>query len=505
MEVTTRDGRLRGVSGKGFEVFRGIPFAKPPLGPLRFRAPQPVEAWTGVRDAGSFGPASFQAQSPMAALLVHGITEESEDCLYLNVWSPAVDGEPRAVMVWLHGGAFVIGAGSQTMFDGAALAVRENVVVVTVNYRLGIFGFLHGRSVCGDELDSTGNEGVLDQVAALEWVKENIDAFGGDPGNVTVFGESAGAISISMLLAMPTAKGLFHKAILQSGAPNVRSSLDTAGNVTERVLHELGVKPEHAGKLRELSAEQLMEAQNKATPRSSGVAYRPVLDGAIIPEEPFAAIARGSAQGIPLLVGTTRDEMRIYGWMDPNITSMDEAGLRSRCEAAIMGGQDGVSNGERAIDVYRRAREAGDESTAVQDLWFAISTDQTFRAPAMMVAESQARHTPDVFAYLFTYESPAAHGALRACHALDVPFVFGTFGHEEIRGFAGDGPEAARLSTQMMAAWGEFARSGKPSHRGLPEWPRYEPHRRATMELGVGSQVLSRPMEAERAFWETVR
>ena len=505
MEIVTREGKLRGVSGEGFEVFRGIPFAQPPIGPLRFRPPQPLEAWAGVRDAGSFGPASLQAQRPMAALVVQGITEESEDCLYLNVWTPSADGEPRPVMVWLHGGAFVFGAGSQTNCDGAALAVRENVVVVTVNYRLGILGFLHGRSVCGDQLDSTGNEGLLDQVAALEWVKENIAAFGGDAGNVTVFGQSAGAISISMLLTMPRAKGLFHKAILQSGAPNVRNSLDTAANVTERVLHELGVKPENAGKLRELSAERLMEAQNKATPRSSGVAYRPVLDSSIFPEEPFAAIARGSGQGVPLLVGTTRDEMRFFGWMDPNITEMDQGGLLSRCEAAIMGGQDGVSNGERAIDVYRRAREAREDSTTVQDVWFAIATDQTFRAPAMRVAESQARHTPDVFAYLFTYESPAAHGALRACHALDVPFVFGTFGHEEIRDFAGDGPEAARLSGQMMAAWGAFARSGNPSHDGLPEWPRYEPMNRATMELGVESRVLFAPMEPERAFWETVR
>ena len=495
--VSTTAGQLRGAAEGGLHVFRGVAFAKPPVGDLRFRAPRPPEPWTGVRDALAFRPAALQVASPVSQALAMDIDETDEDCLYLNVWTPSTEGR-RPVMVWVHGGAFVIGSGSQPLYDGASLAARGAVVVVTLNYRLGLFGFLHGKTLCGEALGSSGNEAILDQAAALRWVRDEIPAFGGDPTNITVFGESAGAVSVAALLGLPAARGLFHKAILESGSANLIATAAEASETTARILAHFGLAPGEAGKLREIPAADLLEAQTAVTPRTAGVAYGPVIDGEVLPRSPFDAVAAGETGGVAVLGGTTLDELKLFAFMDPGIFQLDEEGLQARIEAVVPG------RGPEAIDTYRAAREARGEPVTPFETYEAIMTDNAMRYPVNRLLELQSRHTRQTYSYLFTHPSPSLGGMLGACHAIDLPFVFGTYGLEAMKTFAGEGPAVEALSARVQDAWLAFARTGNPSHEGLPAWPPYESTKRSTMVLGPECRVEDAPREAERAFWDGI-
>jgi para-nitrobenzyl esterase len=494
--VSTTFGQLRGSQEAGLHVFRGIPFAQPPVGPLRFRAPESPTPWQGVRDATAFAPSALQAQTPISASLAMEVAETSEDCLYLNVWTPGTTGR-RPVMVWIHGGAFVIGSGSQDLYNGAHLASRGDAVVVTINYRLGIFGFLHGRTLCGNALETSGNEGILDQVAALEWVRDEIASFGGDPGNVTVFGESAGSASIATLLGIPQARGLFQKAILESGSANLLAPPTAASVIMQTVLDTAGLTTDTAGRLRDLPAQELLDLQVKATPRNgAGLSYGPVIDGQVVPRSPFEAVADGETRGVSMLIGTTLDEMKLFAFLDPGVFQVDEAGLQARVRAMAGDAAPGI------IEAYRAARGACGEPVTPFELYEAIVTDNSMRVPSMRLAALQSGHTPATYAYLFTRKSPSAGGMLGACHALDLPFVWGTYGLDAMKVFAGEGPEVAALSGRIQDAWLAFARTGNPGHEGLPAWPAYEPGRRATMILDDTCRVEDAPREPERRAWE---
>jgi para-nitrobenzyl esterase len=494
--VQTGYGRIEGVAEDGVQAFKGVPFASPPVAELRWEPPRDLQAWTGVRDASAYGPASLQAQSPIGQMMGMTFAEgTSEDCLFLNIWTPVADAGRRPVMVFIHGGAFVIGAGSQPMYDGCRLAKRGDLVVVTINYRLGAMGFLRLREATGENVPATGNEAILDQIAALRWVQDEISSFGGDPANVTVFGESAGAISISALLASPAAKGLFRRAILQSGSANLITSAAAAADVGRRIVDDLAAGAD-ATRLRAVPASRVLETQDRATPRSGGVSYAPVADGEVIASDPFGAIAAGSASGIDILAGTNLDEMNLFRFMDPSIDAMDTSGLLVRATNVF---------GERAADAVATYRDAvagrGQEPTPART-WLAIQTDQVFRVPAMRLLALQSAHAP-AYAYRFDQPSDAFGGVLGAAHALELPFVFGSLGDPGFGPIVGGASEVnLHLSAYMQDAWIAFARTGNPATEALPPWPAYDPGSRPTMLLSSEPSLAHAPEEATRALWD---
>jgi para-nitrobenzyl esterase len=496
--VETASGRLEGFEDAGLETFLGIPFAAPPVGPNRFRAPAPPEPWSGVRDATQYGPSAPQAALELGATMPgFDVGRQAEDCLYLNVFTPCTDAGRRPVMVWIHGGAFTLGSGSQKMYDLRPLA-RAGVVAVTINYRLGALGYLH-LSDLDPQLDTSACAGVLDQLAALEWVRDNIAAFGGDPECVTIFGESAGGMSVGTLLGAPRARGLFHRAIPQSGAAHAAIGTETATRVAEAFLGELGTSRDSLGECWDAPVEAVLAAQQRTADRLPMPlrlrAFRPVVDGQTLPDPPIDAIRSGLSADVPVVVGACRDEERLFTLWDPVARELDDAGVAKRMDERQPG------HGARLVEAYRGAR--GDELSSY-DLYCAIETDRVFRIPAVRLAEAQAMHQECTFSYLVTWEAQAMDGQLGACHGVDLPFALGMVGSKAAGIFAGSGPEAERLQEEMKNAWLDFARSGDPNHDALCAWPRHEEARRATMFFGRDTHVEDAPFEAERRAWEGV-
>ena len=497
--VETRSGVVEGRAESGLAVFRSVPYARAPVGERRWRAPEPETPWGGVRDASRFGPIAPQRPGVMMRMLGMDGAASDEDCLTLHLWTPAPSAPSarrRPVLVWLHGGGFTAGAGSLPVYDGQHLARRGDVVVVTVNYRLGALGFLAWPTP-----SIAANVGLLDQIAALSWVREHAERFGGDPRNVTVFGESAGAISIGALLGAPATRGLFRRAILQSGAAHNVSSPDAGRRVAEEFL-AAAQHPADAAALRALPLDAVLEAQQRVVDQSwrtvEGLAFQPVVDGGAIPREPLAAVGEGTARDVSLLVGTNRDEWNLFALPDAKLRDLDEAGLQRRLlrnPPGARGGEDPEALARRAIEVYRAARAARGEAVAPRDLWLALQTDRVFRIPAIRLAERQQRHQPQTYAYLFAWPSPALGGALGACHGLEVPFAFGSTRGATAR-LVGDGPEVERLAHRMQDAWLAFARTGDPG------WPAYDPPKRSTLVLGRECALESDPMGEERRFWD---
>ena len=478
-------------------MFKGVPFAKPPVGELRLRAPRPCEPWSGVRSAAEFG--ALAPQNPPGSLFGSAAEgAQSEDCLTLNVWTPSTDGS-RPVLVWMHGGGFIFGTGSSALYDGTRLASRGDVVVVTINYRLGILGYLAHPDL-EDEAGACGNWGLLDQLAALQWVRENIAAFGGDPSNVTAFGESAGSMSVADLLAAPAAKGLIHRAILQSGPP-FAASMESSVEVTAKVLSHLGVGD--PSKVRDVSVDALLAAQSALVESRAGgpLPLIPAIDGATLPIAPGKALADGAAAGIPVLIGTNRDEFKVFMAADPDSRDPDEITLRAKIDRSFK--VNGVELDPGAvIEAYRTARASRGASVTPRELWSAIESDRMFRVNSTRTADALGHHEERTFTYLFNWESPALGGALGASHAVELPFVFGNLDAPRMDMFAGSGPQADVLSETMMDAWLVIARSGNPSTPRL-EWPAYEPGKRTTMILGPNVHVENAPDEVERKLWES--
>ena len=485
--VTTTAGGLRGDEVDGIRRFRGIPFAQPPQGELRWQAPRPVEAWPGVLDASAF--AASAPQRPLAGGIgdLIGIPSqtESEDCLYLNVWTPGLDDARRPVLVWIHGGGNVVGSGTQPRIDGQHLARRGDVVVVTLNYRLGSLGFLHAP-----ELGACGNEGLLDQLAALRWVRREIAAFGGDPRNLTVFGQSAGGFDIAQLMGWPGAAGAFDKAVPMSGSLTPQVSRAQAAKVAARFAERFG----GFDALRKAPFAELLAFQEELV--AQRVRFGPVLDGQVITDDAALGVAAGThTRGMPLMIGNTRDEFTLFTVTNPALSDLDDAGLLRLAKPVL------AERAEAIVDGYRVAREARGAGTAPLEVWNAIMTDSMFRMPAIRTAELHTAHTPATWMYLFDYESPALEGRLGSCHSIDIPFIWGTTQVENMRSFCGSGAAVDALSERMMETWLAFARTGDPNSAALPDWPAYDASRRATMRLGEKCRVEDAPFDDERALW----
>ncbi len=496
--VDTRQGKLQGKQEDGLHVFRGVPFAAPPVDDLRFRAPQPHPGWSGVRDASEFGPIAMQRPNVALDQMMGGVPQSlSEDCLFLNVWTPGLDDNARPVMVWIHGGGLTFGSGSETYYTGANLAARGDVVVVTINYRLGVLGFAH-LPVLGET-----NFGLRDQAAALEWVRDNIGNFGGDPGNVTIFGESAGGLAVAALMASPQCAGLFQRAIVQSGGVRRNVPAESAAQVGQAICDHLGLSHDDADGLRAIDVEAILDAQHNVVlttdnEQSAGGAVgeptaAPVVDGDFLLEPQLESIAMGRAAGISLLIGAMDEEWNLFGALAPS-DPPSEADVVQRLDLLL-------GDGRAAYDTYRRAREQRGESVAPPAILNAASGDSWFIVASERLADAQSQHQPQTFSYTFDWKSPAFGGVLGACHALDIPFTFGTQGL--MPEFAGSGPEADALANSVMDAWIAFAHCGDPSTPNLA-WPAYNTSTRSRVMLGPNIRVEDHWRAEERSVWEGV-
>lgn len=502
--VQTKTGAVRGRRVNGVCRFRGIPYATPPVGGRRFLPPEPAARWDGVRDASDFGPAAMQIPSVLET--ERGLPDEmSEDCLTLNIWAPddaRSTGNPLPVLMWIHGGSFINGSGSMPWYDGTVLAARGDVVVVAVNYRLGVFGYLDLSAIAGPGYAGGGNAGLLDQVACLIWIRDNIASFGGDPNRVCVVGESAGAMSVGTLLATPAAQGLLHRAILQSGTPVGQPRPHAEANAAD-LFDELHLPATQAGlsDLLEIDAAELLDAAAQITSRAmlaaqtgarSSFPWSPVVDGIAVPEDPKTAIRSGASASVPVLIGTTQDEMRITRRIFPDRPPMSEDLLHEHLRDTF---------GPRAGEA-RAAYGQWDPKASPDDLWDTIMSDRIFAVPTADFIESRTACRAPTWTYLFDWRSSAEGGRYGAAHTLEIPFVFGTFDAPGVAEFMGRPPaEAERLAGAMQDAWVSFARDGVPAADGLPEWPACDDGRQPTMMLGDDVRVLDDPLALRLSIW----
>jgi para-nitrobenzyl esterase len=488
----TRFGRIRGIDVGGIKTFKGVPYGGTTSGPNRFLPPTDPAAWTGTRDALAFGPSAPQrdpsaaprAGSPFAVAAAD-LPRESEDCLVLNVWTPAVgDGVRRPVMLWCHGGGFSSGSGSSPVTDGTNLARRGDVVVVSINHRLNVLGFTFLEELGGADFAGSGDAGMLDIVHALGWVHDNIAEFGGDPGNVTVFGQSGGGRKVATLLTMPSATGLFHRAIIQSGATLQLVEREQATRVATELMRKLGVERSQVRALQALPIERIMSAyfavvrELNVDPMTMG--FSPAVDGRIVPRHPFHPDASAVSADVPVMLGATRTELTTSA--DAEAFSLSEGGLRERI-GELLG-----DRAPQAIEVYARANPGATPS----DLYFLISSDHRYGAPVMKIAERRAAlERGPVYLYYFRWESPFDGGRLRSPHTIEIPFAFDNLDASPL---TADAPTAPALADKVSDAWIAFARTGDPSTPKLPAWRAFDAVTRATMVFDDASAVVDDPI-----------
>jgi para-nitrobenzyl esterase len=491
--ATTTAGEVQGREKNGVLLFAGIPYAAPPVGTRRFRPPERCERWPGVRDATRFGPAA--PQLPGEGLTSTPNVRWDEDCLTLNVCTPALDDARRPVLVWLHGGAFRTGQGGIPWYSGFSFA-RGDVVTVSLNYRLGALGFAHLAELGGAGFESSGLNGILDQLAALEWVRDNIAAFGGDPGKITVAGESAGGMSVGVLLGCPAARGLFRAAIPQSGAAHHVLGAAEGDEVARRLAGALRADDVRA--LQQCPVAEILAAQAQVEKEAAGspdpnglggMPFRPVVDGRVLPKPPLEAIAAGAGADAAVMIGTNLDETTLFG-----MPELDEAGL-ARLAARHLG------DTPDAVATYRASRPDANPA----DVAIAITTDHMFRIPAVRLAEAHASAGGRVWMYLFSWRSRAFGGRLGATHALEIPFAWNNLDKPGVAALLGEGATPQALADTMHAAWTAFAHRADPNCAELPAWEPYCAERRAVMELGERVGLLEDPAAAERTLWEGIR
>jgi para-nitrobenzyl esterase len=505
--VETVSGKVQGTAAEGVVAFKTIPYAASTAGANRFLPPQSCAPWAGIRTCTDFTGRAPQAglRSPTRPELENfsGAADpspETEDCLTVNVWTPGCNAAAkRPVMVWFHGGAFAYGNANSPRTHGTRLASRNDVVVVTVNQRLNIFGHLDLSAAGGEPFRLSGNAATLDMIAALEWVRDNIAGFGGDPGNVTIFGESGGGAKVSTLLAMPLAKGLFHRAIIQSGAAVRLRTKERALALTECVLRHLGVP---AASLQAVPVAQLLAAVDPAqkalgaspTPLFDRYPFGPVVDGDVLPAHPFDPSASNVCADIPLIIGDMKTETANFLAVVERVwdRSLTEAEMRQRVEA-VAGPHAG-----RVVELYGQLYPDFNPAERL----IAITTASNFRIRSLVLAQRRAalKRGP-IWMYSFEWETPVLGGKLKAPHAMDVPFTFNTL---DVTNATGGRPDAQALADTMSSVWAAFARNGRPDHASIPAWPAYDAETRATLLLDKVCRIENDPRGEERRLWQDI-
>jgi para-nitrobenzyl esterase len=494
--VETESGKVRGYVNRGVRVFRGIPYGEPASGANRFMPPVKVKPWPGVRSCLTYGPAcpsginisengdnSARGDEDNFLLYRTGGWQRGEDCLRLNVWSPDpnASGRRRPVMVFMHGGGYTGGSGNDLLsYDGENLARHHDVVVVTHNHRLNVFGFLNLAEIGGERFANSGNVGMLDNVAVLEWVRDNIANFGGDPGSVMIYGQSGGGGKVSHLMVMPAARGLFHRAAIQSGATLRSGSPDAAAKTAAALLDQLNIPRTEFDKIQSVPTAALVTAQIETLRRSRGSFWGPIVDGHVIPAHPFDPAGPAISAHVPILIGTCMNEM-VNGVDNPEVDTLTSEELLKR--AAQRYGEQAGS----IVAAYRR--EYPRESPF--GLWAAISAAGMRQNAATQAERKAAQGGAPVFHYIYAWRTPMLDGRPGTFHSSEIAFVLDNA--ELCNRYSGGGPDALRLSSTMGEAWAGFARSGKPGHRGLPDWPAYTADKRATMILNNSCAVKNDP------------
>ena len=494
----TSYGKIRGLDNNGIKVFKGVPYGASTSGPNRFMAPAEPANWPGVRDAFAYGHSAPQ-RDPSAPRVTSGLSvsgeglpSEGEDCLVLNVWTPAIgSGGKRPVMFWCHGGGFASGSGSSPDNDGTNLARRGDVVVVTINHRLNVLGFAN-LSEFSRDFAASGDAGMLDIVQALQWVRANIAEFGGDPNNVTIFGQSGGGRKVETLLAMPSAKGLFHRAIIESGAAIKVIDRDVAVRNSELLLAKLGIERGNVRELQNLPVDKIMAAHFAVMKEHPGVdqsvaGFSPTVDGKILPQHPFHPTASPVSAEVPVMIGCTRTEMTLFSLNDAAAFSLDEKALHGRAKDLIGDQSAGM------IDLYRKLNPGASPS----DIYFLIASDYRYGAPTMKVAERRAAlGKGPVYLYYFTWETPVQGGRLKSPHTMEIPFAFDNVKISER--LTGGGPAAMALADKVSDTWIAFARTGNPNTSKLPRWPAFNAQDRATMVIDNVSKAVNDPLREQR-------
>jgi len=491
--VQTKQGKLEGQPSKSAYSFLGIHYGADTGGTNRFLPPKPPESWSGVKKADQMGnrcpQPSINMPGEMGTVLSFSDLPISEDCLVLNVFTPHVhDHAKRAVMVWLHGGGFFLGSGGDKYYEGSNLAGKNDVVVVTLNHRLGAFGYLYLGNEAGPEYSSSELVGMLDIVQALRWVKDNIAQFGGDPDNVTIFGQSGGGGKVCTLTAMPSAQGLFHKAIVESGASVHLGSVADATVTRDKVLALLDMKSVDMDKLRSLSTQDL----NTASAKAGLLAFMPVVDGKIVPFSPFDPVASPLSAQVPIMVGSTKDEATNVFLTDPTWQTMTDADLLKRVSVSV-----GPEGAPQVIEMYRSAAP----NDKPMHLWTSIVTDQMFTHNSIVLAERKAaQHAAPVYMYKINWDSPVLGGKLRSPHAVELPFVFDNV--DVSAGLVGAGPAQNQMAELMSRTFAAFARTGNPNVKGYPHWPAYTLDKRDTFIYDIPPRAVSDPNTRYRAYWD---
>ena len=497
--VETAAGKVRGLTQGKVNAFKGVPYGASTAGNLRFMPPVKPQPWTGVRDTFDLGHRSPQNPSGLIpeVAAVEGTEPMGEDCLCLNVWTPSVgNGHKRPVMVWLHGGGFSTGSGGFTIYDGGNLAAKHDVVALTVNHRLNAFGYLYLADLGGEKYANSSNLGMLDIILALEWVRDNISAFGGDPGNVTIFGQSGGGRKVSTLMAMPSAKGLFHRAIVESGASVRGVPRDAANKSTEAFMAKLGLKSDQVDQLQKLPVEQILAGMAGGGPAGNSVfRMEPVVDGHTLPAHPFDPAASEVSANVPLLIGSTQTEAGFFPGtpLDP----IDEAAMRARVKQSL-GSDD--AGADRVIAAYRKDQP----NISNIDLALQVASDMFAWNSSLTEAERKAAlGKAPAYMYYFTWSSPVREGKLKAFHTLEIPFIFDNV--DVGKSMTGSGEDRYALEDKMSGAWVAFARTGNPNYKGLPNWPAYNIERRATMFFDNDCKVVNDPRREARLALSSVQ